>query len=59
MVVFQYGSTVMFNVEEQEVQAYLNLVIRHASGMLPEMVKDGKFLFDNSISFQFLIGSHT
>lgn len=44
MVVFQYGSTVLFNVEEHEVQAYLNLVIRHASGMLPEMVKDGKFL---------------
>lgn len=40
MVVFQYGSTVLFNVEEHEVQAYLNLVIRHASGMLPEMVKD-------------------
>ncbi|PRQ40705.1 hypothetical protein RchiOBHm_Chr4g0438971 [Rosa chinensis] len=40
MVVFQYGSTVLFNVEEHEVQAYLNLVIRHASGMLREMVKD-------------------
>ncbi|KAL6186795.1 hypothetical protein ACLB2K_042914 [Fragaria x ananassa] len=40
MVVFQYGSTVLFNVEEHEVQAYLNLVKGHASGMLREMVKD-------------------
>ena len=47
MVVFQYGSTVLFNVEEHEVQAYLNLVTRHASGLLREMVKDGKLLSDN------------
>ncbi|KAM1417543.1 hypothetical protein ACFXTH_021010 [Malus domestica] len=44
MVVFQYGSAVLFNVEDHEVDAYLDLVTRHASGLLPEMRKDGKFL---------------
>ncbi|CAN6549222.1 unnamed protein product [Malus baccata var. baccata] len=40
MVVFQYGSAVLFNVEDHEVDAYLDLVTRHASGLLPEMRKD-------------------
>ncbi|CAL2231831.1 unnamed protein product [Prunus armeniaca] len=40
MVVFQYGSAVLFNVEDHEVGAYLDIVIRHASGLLPEMRKD-------------------
>jgi uncharacterized Rmd1/YagE family protein len=42
MVVFQYGSIVLFNVREHEVDEYLNLVRKHASGLLPEMRKDGK-----------------
>ena len=51
MVVFQYGSIVLFNVREHEVDEYLNIVRRHASGLLPEMRKDGKlscgfFYFD-------------
>ncbi|GMP93908.1 hypothetical protein CsSME_00043553 [Camellia sinensis var. sinensis] len=44
MVVFQYGSAVLFNVEDHEIEFYLEIVRRHASGLLPEMRKDGKFL---------------
>lgn len=40
MVVFQYGSIVLFNVSEPEVDGYLKIVERHASGLLPEMRKD-------------------
>ncbi|KAK0592699.1 hypothetical protein LWI29_023825 [Acer saccharum] len=40
MVVFQYGSIVLFNVCEREVDGYLKIVERHASGLLPEMRKD-------------------
>ncbi|KAL5569218.1 hypothetical protein UlMin_025793 [Ulmus minor] len=40
MVVFQYGSIVVFNVREQEVDGYLKIVEKHASGLLPEMRKD-------------------
>ncbi|KAG6763589.1 hypothetical protein POTOM_031015 [Populus tomentosa] len=40
MVVFQYGSIVLFNVREHEFDEYLNLVRKHASGLLPEMRKD-------------------
>ncbi|KAF5184158.1 sporulation protein [Thalictrum thalictroides] len=40
MVVFQYGSAVLFNIEEDEVDSYLKLVRRHASGLLSEMRKD-------------------
>lgn len=43
MVVFHYGSAVLFNVEDQEVDNYLDIVRRHASGLLREMRKDGKF----------------
>lgn len=42
MVVFQYGSIVLFNVPEHEVDGYLRIVQRHASGLLPEMRKDGE-----------------
>jgi uncharacterized Rmd1/YagE family protein len=44
MVVFQYGSAVLFNIEDREVENYLDLVRRHASGLLSEMRKDGKFV---------------
>ncbi|KAF6171757.1 hypothetical protein GIB67_007278 [Kingdonia uniflora] len=40
MVVFQYGSAVLFNIEDHEVESYLEIVRRHASGLLPEMRKD-------------------
>ncbi|XP_004514760.1 protein RETARDED ROOT GROWTH-LIKE [Cicer arietinum] len=40
MVVFQYGSIVLFNVSEHEVDGYLKIVREHASGLLPEMRKD-------------------
>lgn len=40
MVVFQYGSAVLFNVEDHEVDIFLDIVKRHASGLLPEMRKD-------------------
>uniref|UniRef100_A0A7N0V7Z3 DUF155 domain-containing protein n=1 Tax=Kalanchoe fedtschenkoi TaxID=63787 RepID=A0A7N0V7Z3_KALFE len=40
MVVFHYGSIVLFNIRDQEVDGYLKLVEKHASGLLPEMRKD-------------------
>ncbi|KAI5678955.1 hypothetical protein M9H77_09905 [Catharanthus roseus] len=40
MVVFQYGSAVLFNVEDHEVEHYMQILRRHASGLLPEMRKD-------------------
>ncbi|KAI3941641.1 hypothetical protein MKX01_018231 [Papaver californicum] len=40
MVVFHYGSAVLFNVEDHEVEDYLDIVRRHASGLLQEMRKD-------------------
>lgn len=45
MVVFQYGSIVLFNVAEHDVDGYLKIVKKHASGLLPEMRKDGEFLY--------------
>lgn len=44
MVVFQYGSIVLFNVREHEIDGYLKIVEKHASGLLPEMRKDGEVL---------------
>ncbi|XP_010906180.2 LOW QUALITY PROTEIN: protein RETARDED ROOT GROWTH, mitochondrial [Elaeis guineensis] len=40
MVVFQYGSVVLFNVSDHEADGYLKIVEKHASGLLPEMRKD-------------------
>lgn len=42
MVVFQYGSIVLFNVPDHEVDRCLKIVEKHASGLLPEMRKDGE-----------------
>ena len=42
MIVFQYGSAVLFNVEDHEAEQYLQMVRRYASGLLPELRKDGK-----------------
>ncbi|KAK6251874.1 hypothetical protein QUC31_013594 [Theobroma cacao] len=40
IVVFQYGSAVLFNIEDHEVESYLEIVRRHGSGLLPEMRRD-------------------
>ncbi|KAL7091323.1 hypothetical protein ACP275_12G098300 [Erythranthe tilingii] len=40
MVVYQYGSAVLFNVEDHEVDLYLQAVRQHATGLLTEMRKD-------------------
>lgn len=41
MVVFQYGSAVLFNIADHEAEHYLDIIRKHASGWLPEMRKDG------------------
>ncbi|PKI75508.1 hypothetical protein CRG98_004178 [Punica granatum] len=40
MVVCQYGSAVLFNIEDHEVESYLGTVRRHATGLLRETKKD-------------------
>ncbi|KAF8040445.1 hypothetical protein BT93_B2620 [Corymbia citriodora subsp. variegata] len=40
MVVFQYGSVILFNIEDHEIETYLKIVRRHASGLLPQTWKD-------------------
>ncbi|KAF5185443.1 sporulation protein [Thalictrum thalictroides] len=40
MVVFQYGSIILFNIRDNEVDGYLKIAQKHASGLLPEMRKD-------------------
>ncbi|KAL8533708.1 hypothetical protein ACS0TY_009923 [Phlomoides rotata] len=40
MIVYQYGAAVLFNVEDHEVEVYLQAVRQHASGLLSEMRKD-------------------
>lgn len=45
MVVFQYGSAVLFNIDDNEVETYLDIVRRYASGLLPEMRRDGKLTY--------------
>lgn len=60
MVVFQYGSIVLFNVREHEVDRYLKIVEKHASGLLPEMRKDGNILYSHIfiLNMKFLIIDH-
>ncbi|KAK1296765.1 hypothetical protein QJS10_CPB15g01318 [Acorus calamus] len=40
MIVFQYGSAVLFNIPDDEIEKYLDIVKKHATGLLPEMRKD-------------------
>ncbi|GAB4840077.1 hypothetical protein Ancab_020786 [Ancistrocladus abbreviatus] len=47
MVVSQYGSAVLFNVEDHEADLFLDIVRRHASGLLPEMRKDDYTVKEN------------
>ncbi|KAJ9709438.1 hypothetical protein PVL29_001086 [Vitis rotundifolia] len=49
MVVFQYGSAVLFNIVDNEVEAYLKIVRRYASGLLPEMRKDDYAVKQNPV----------
>ncbi|KAL5202676.1 hypothetical protein ABZP36_013628 [Zizania latifolia] len=41
VVVFQYGSAVLFNIADHEAEYYLDIIRKHASGWLPDMRKDG------------------
>lgn len=47
MVVFQYGSAVLFNIADHEVEVYLDMIRKHALGFLSEMKKDGKNVLIN------------
>lgn len=42
MVVFQYGSVVLFNVRDPDINERLEIVKAHASGSAGETRKDGK-----------------
>lgn len=42
MIVSQYGSVVLFNVKDQEVESYLKVVRIYSSGLLTDVKKDGK-----------------
>ncbi|MCL7031793.1 hypothetical protein MKW94_001445 [Papaver nudicaule] len=42
MVVYPYGSAVMFNMLDHEVGRYLKIIKRHASGLEAETGKDGR-----------------
>ncbi|XP_050886240.1 protein RETARDED ROOT GROWTH-LIKE isoform X2 [Lathyrus oleraceus] len=56
MVVFQYGSIVLFNVCEHEVDGYLKIVRKHASGLLPEMRKDEYEVREKSALSTWMLG---
>ncbi|XVF43181.1 hypothetical protein PTKIN_Ptkin02bG0019900 [Pterospermum kingtungense] len=49
MVVFQYGSAVLFNIEDHEVESYLAIIRKHGSGLLPEMKKDDYCVKENPL----------
>ncbi|XP_078430724.1 protein RETARDED ROOT GROWTH, mitochondrial-like [Wolffia australiana] len=40
VVVFQYGSAVLFNVTDDEAEGYLEIIRKYATGLLPDMRKD-------------------
>ncbi|THU51859.1 hypothetical protein C4D60_Mb06t35500 [Musa balbisiana] len=40
VIVFQYGSAVLFDIADHEAERYLDIIRKHASGMVPEMRKD-------------------
>ncbi|CAL9123784.1 unnamed protein product [Musa textilis] len=40
LIVFQYGSAVLFNIADHEAERYLDIIRKHASGLVPEMRKD-------------------
>ncbi|KAI3896734.1 hypothetical protein MKW98_009587 [Papaver atlanticum] len=51
MVVFPYGSTVTFNMLDDEVDGYLEIIKRHASG-LPDTSKDGASFQNYHIKYE-------
>lgn len=56
MVVFQYGSAVLFNMEDHEVEPYLEIVRRHASGLLQEMRKDDYTVKEKPLLVEDMLG---
>nr|GLL34173.1 uncharacterized protein LOC109166388 isoform X1 [Ipomoea trifida] len=49
MVVFQYGSAVLFNVDDDEAECYLQTVRRYATGLLRGMKKDDSIRVISSV----------
>ncbi|RZC91062.1 hypothetical protein C5167_028897 [Papaver somniferum] len=52
ILVFKYGSTIMFNVLDHQVDGYLNIIKKHASGKLPERTKDRGDSSQNYIDYE-------
>jgi hypothetical protein len=57
VVVFQYGSAVLFNIADHEAEYYLDIIRKHASGWLPEMRKDGMLTAKLRPVYCFLLAS--
>jgi hypothetical protein len=51
VIVFQYGSAVLFNIADHEAEYYLDIIRKHASGWFPEMRKDGMSMQFTSCSY--------
>ncbi|CAM8876641.1 hypothetical protein QQ045_020920 [Rhodiola kirilowii] len=49
MIVSQYGSVVMFNIEDHEVESYLKVVRIYSSGLLTDIKKDDFSLKENPL----------
>ncbi|KAL6010390.1 hypothetical protein ACLOJK_000821 [Asimina triloba] len=58
MVVFQYGSAVLFNIADNEVERYLDVVRKHASGLLPEIRKDDYAVVEKPKLATWMEGGH-
>ncbi|KAL9389146.1 hypothetical protein Peur_017751 [Populus x canadensis] len=58
MVVFQYGSAVLFNIEDPDVERYLEMVRRHTSGLLSEMRKDDYAIKEKPLLDEDMQGGH-
>ncbi|MCL7024723.1 hypothetical protein MKW94_024185 [Papaver nudicaule] len=58
MVVFPYGSTVMFNMLDHEIDGCLKIIERHASGLLPEMAKDGVSFQSYHMNYEVRVNSN-
>ncbi|XP_077223803.1 protein RETARDED ROOT GROWTH, mitochondrial-like isoform X2 [Tasmannia lanceolata] len=58
MVVFQYGSVVLFNIVDHEVDGYLEIVRKHASGLLPETKKDDYAVVEKTLLVTWMQGGH-
>ncbi|KAL6566450.1 hypothetical protein OROGR_002065 [Orobanche gracilis] len=56
MVVYQYGSAVLFNVPDHEVDIYLQAVSRHGSGLLTDIRKDDYAIKEKPLSVEDMQG---